>query len=188
MKEVQSLFIFPDDDGRAKRPWIASMKERSTDGCERVREILENRPWIIEEIVEVVKNTDDDSFGIDMYVQIDDRLLDLLQIEGLERGMPIQVKSAQKKCTDFVREHNICKNGHLCFEDDQYTFVLNGLDASEMIMADLLGQMVALVKRKGIRENDLLDFVGDELGDTELVEAYKDHKMILKEIAWYLPR
>jgi hypothetical protein len=184
----EQIFKYPDDDGRASRPWIKKGERREEDSCKRVRQVLEERPWVIGNIVEVAKNSDEDSRGVDMFVPMDNRLLEYLDIKKERQGVPFQIKSSYKTCVEFVHSHEIFKKGVYRFSNGDYVFVINGLDAKEIVAADIVGQIVGLAKRRGIPESDALFFLAEELADRQAVESYIDQKVILEEVAWYLRR
>jgi len=186
MTESEFKFEYPDDDGRAKRPWIKSGEKREKDGCDRVCTVLKERPWVVGEVFETKKNGTDDCKGIDMFVPMDNRLLEYLDIKKGEEGVPFQIKSSYKAGKEFVHSHEIYKKGVYCFANKEYAFVITGLDAREMIVADLVGQIVNLAKSRGMPEEDTLSFLAEELGDWEAVEKYCEQKVILQEVAWYM--
>lgn len=158
-------------------------KERSRVSCLRAKTMLEKRPWVRGKIEETIQNGKDDERGVDMYVKVDRRLTDLLCMEQEERGIKVQVKSGIKKEYEFWRAR---KRQILDLAKGENIFILNGQDDYPMMVASLLGQMMAMANLSGtIPEEVLMGFIAEGLHDEEAVLAYAEHREILIRDRWF---
>jgi len=176
---------FPDDDGYRCHAWIEGDVERCRVSCMRVMKILRERPWVMGKLDEVEMNSLDDSLGIDLFVPMDSELVSFLGIQNVRGGIPFQIKSSHRNCSKFVYKHGLFDNGRFCLPNNEYFFVLNGLDAEEIILANMVGQMVGLGTLKELSEESVLEYLV-KIGDLRMVNSYVEQKEILKECAWYL--
>jgi hypothetical protein len=158
-------------------------RERSRVSCLRAKTMLAKRPWVTGEIIETVQNSRYDCWGIDMYVPLDTRLTDLLCMKQERRGIKVQVKSASKKEHEFWRER---KKYILNLAKGENIFILNGQDEYPMMVASLLGQMMAMASLTGsIPEEVLMGFIAEDLNDQEAVLAYMEHRDVLIRDRWF---
>ena len=173
---------YSDDDGRRQRAWITDGEERGRSSCERVMRVLSSKSWV-GDIVETVRNGDDDRSGVDIYFEIDRKLGTAIGIWGEGLVIPIQVKSSEHEQRKFGIAHhhelfNLKRNIHL--------FVLDGQDAIDVISADLVGQMLVLSCMGGeFCEESFLEFLKVEMGDTVSVERYRENRELIVEEKWY---
>lgn len=182
VEDRKPRFEFPDDDGAMKRPWVKDPEERGRTAELRVREVIAERDWIVEEAVITEKNGADDEAGVDVYARIDRDLLSVLGIEEGDLGIAFQVKSSEKMVRRFVSKHK--KKGEI-FGEGRHTFVLNGQDAKMLILTDIIGQMVVLARMNGVDEETLLIYLDEEMEDNEAVDCYLANRMVVVEDRWY---
>lgn len=177
-------YKYPDDDGRRQRAWITDCDERGESACKRVLGVLKDRPWV-RNVEETVKNSDEDKRGVDIYLEMDDRLMALLGIGREAYPIAVQVKSSEFEQRKFGQNHkrkvfNVKKNEHM--------FVLDGQDALDVLKADLVGQMLVLVTLTGrTGEKGLLRYLEEEMRDKEIVNRFLENKELLLEAKWYGP-
>ncbi|HSV94398.1 MAG TPA: hypothetical protein VLH94_00260 [Spirochaetia bacterium] len=157
--------------------------ERSRESCFRVMAMLQERPWIRGEVIETVQNSRHDRWGIDMYVPVDHCLTDLLCMKQEKKGIKVQVKSGARKEHEFWREH---KKWMLSLSKGENIFVINGQEKHALMLATLIGQMVAMSSLTGsIPENVFLGFMAEDLRDEEAVLAYIENKDWLIHNKWF---
>lgn len=185
MIRTEEEYVYPDDDGRIKRPWIKNSVERGSSACERVKEVLSERPWVNGELLETVKNSTEDGRGVDLYVPMRRNLLRKLGIVQTEKGVTFQIKSGDHAIRKFLSRRKIFKEGTYAFKEGRYSFVLNGQNAKDVILADMVGQMAALAGRFDTSEAEFLEFLATDLGDGEAVLRYSENREIVLEHAWY---
>lgn len=157
-------------------------KERGRKSVENVGMMFLERPWVKGEITETEQYCEEDSQGIDMFVPVDERLVDWLCLEKDSRGLAVQVKSSWYEESAFAKSH---KKKIFDLGFGRTILVLNGQEEWSLMQASLLGQMVAMVRMTGIPEEVFLGFMADELGDKTLVEAYFRHRDCLVDEKWF---
>lgn len=178
------VFIPPREDGRIKRPWIVDGEERCRSATERVAKLFWQRPWVTGEIIETVRNGPDDMRGVDLFVPMRRDLIEILGIVSESRGVPIQVKSCDRAVVDFLIEREIYFGGGFEFKDGHYIFTFNGQNPEELIVADMVGQMLALSKGV-VDEDDFLDYLGGNLNDGRAVQSWFDQRVVIEDSWWY---
>jgi len=186
VKEVNTKW--PDDDGEKTMAWLADGRERAEVGCRRVREILSGRPWLKSEVLETMQNSEEDQLGVDMFIQVDDRLVEFLGLwQYPELGVPIQVKSSNRAKRNFLREKGMVRDGRPVFSDGHYIITLNGTDSRYQILADIVGQMIVLAMNAGTvnKEAEFLIILKDSFGDVEAVETWLEQREVVLDKAWY---
>lgn len=179
---VEKIYRYPDDDGRRQRAWVTDCEERGRGACERVLEVLRDRPWV-REAVETVRGEVDDKNGTDIFMEINERLISVIGMWDKGQPIAVQVKSSENKQRKFGRQHrgkvfNVKKKEHI--------FVLDGQDAMDVITADLMGQMIVLVCLSGMAsEEGLLKYFEEEMKDGDMVARYKENRELLLDTKWY---
>ena len=158
--------------------------ERSKTALERVKRLFKERPWVIGEVIETVKNGEEDAMGIDLFVPIYPDLLSVLGIATTEKGVPVQVKSCDRAVMNFLTEKKIFFEGRFEFEDGKYIFTFNGQNPSELIVADIVGQMLALSRGK-MTEEEFLTFLSEQMGDEKAVESWWEQCVAIEDAWWY---
>ena len=178
------------DDGIRTMVWVKEGKEREMASCQRVAEILALRPWgtagevVITETVSV-----EDLGGVDIYAGLKEDVLSVLGISGINEGkLPVRIKSSAKAARDFLRRKDMISREHqLSFNEGSYIITVNGTDAKDIILADLVGQMIILAKRAGSvkTEREFLKLLENKWGDSEAVRVWQEHKNVLLDFVWY---
>lgn len=182
MYEIPSLY--PDDDGEQKRAWVRNGEKRGTEACERVFQVLASRPWVIGEMTITDKNSLDDELGFDIFVPMDERLLQTLGIRQKKLGVPFQVKSNDHAVEKFMKHRKIVRQGELVFTEGDYIFTLNGQHAKDLILADMVGQMIVL-SSEVMKETDFLDFLGAGMQDEDAVLRWIENRDLILDGWWY---
>jgi len=177
------------DDGERTMVWVKGSREREKASCQRVAEILTRRPWVAGEVVITETNSQEDLGGVDIYADVREDVLSVLGIKGINEGkLPFQIKSAAKAARSFLRHKRMISWDHqLSFKEDSYIIAVNGTDAKEMILADLVGQMIILAKRAGLvrTEREFLKLLKNKWGDSEAVKVWREQKNVLLDFIWY---
>jgi hypothetical protein len=156
--------------------------ERGEVSCERVQKLLAKRPWVTGKIEKTVQFDEEDAMGIDMFVQVDERLINMLCLEQDPRGLKIQVKSERGKENCFYHKH---EEMILNLGTGENIFVFNGQERYSLMLATLVGQMVLMAGLTGtISEEVMLDFLAEEMQDKKAVLAYIKHKDYVLEKKW----
>ncbi len=165
------------------RPELVDPDERGKASCRTVGEVFEDRPWVIK-VRETGKNSPDDQRGIDMFVRAEPALLRILKIDGGKNVLSVQIKSAAKGVNSFVHKHS--KQGRFFNKyEKSHLFVLCGMEEKDLVLADIVGQMVAHVRIFGMNEKKILNHL-KSFGDKAAVAAYGRNKVILL-FRWYGP-
>lgn len=176
--------VFPDDDGKLQRAWERNPERRGIVACERVYEVMCQRPWVTGDILVTVANSIDDVRGYDLFLPMDERLVQTLGICEKKCGVPVQVKSSDHAVKEFLRSRRIMKSGELVFTEGEYIFTFNGHQSKDLIVADMVGQML-LLTRDYMNEANFLDYLSDGMGDTDAVERWIDNREIILGEWWY---
>ena len=175
-------FMFPDDDGKKQRAWITDSEERGRSSCERVKRMLNACPWV-GDIVETIKNGDHDRCGVDIYIQIEEKLARAIGVWESGQMIPVQVKSSEHEQRKFGVAHhheifNLKKKIHF--------FVLDGQDAMDVITADMVGQIIVLACMTGkYYESEFLRFLKEEIGDGESLARFLENRELIVSEKWY---
>jgi hypothetical protein len=144
--------------------------------------MLLSRPWV-RKVIETEQNSKEDMQGIDMFVEVDEVITDLLCMERGEKGLKVQVKSSFKKERDFHRFH---RSDMFNLATGETIFVLNGQEERSLMMATLIGQMIAMLNLTDtVPEKMFLGLLVREYSDKEIVDAYKDWKLYLERNKWF---
>lgn len=178
------IFIPPREDGRIKRPWIVDGDERCKTATDRVIKLYQQRPWVVGEITETVRNGPEDMRGVDLFVPMAPDLVKILGIKQEARGVPVQVKSCDRAVVDFLIEKQIYFGGSFEFTEGKYIFTFNGQNPSEVIVADMVGQMLALTKGM-VSEDDFLDYLAFDLKDEQGVLSWIEQREVIEDSWWY---
>ncbi len=182
MVEKVKFMQFPDDDGLKQRAWVTDAEKRGTEACERTIRVLAERPWI-SEIEETDRNQIADRYGVDIFMKMDERVLEIIDVwrEGLP--IPVQVKSSEIEQRRFKMQH---KKQIFNSEKGRHIFVFDGQDALDVIAADLVGQMIVLAYFSGSTdEQGLLKFLEEDMGDSACVIRYRENRELLLDSKWY---
>lgn len=164
-----------------KRPEITNPKERGKVSSTTVKDVFLARSWVVD-VRETVPNEAEDGAGYDMFVHTQKSFFKKFRLGGASGELPVQIKSSEGHVDDFVR--NYAKhNRFFNIYEDNHQFVLCGMDKSDIILADIVGQIMVHVSAFGMKEKTVLKFL-DSLGDKEAVLAYKEHKVDLLYY-WY---
>ena len=156
--------------------------ERCKKSCGRVCEMMNERPWVIGEVVETVRNSPEDEMGIDMFAHFDERLVELMCLNQEERGMKIQIKSSNGKEISFIKKH---EDKIFNLGSGENYFIFNGQERKTLMLASLVGQIVAMAGLTGyVSEEVVLDFIANDLHDEEAVLQYIKHRNHLLERKW----
>ncbi len=157
--------------------------ERCRVSCGRVGIMMASRPWVVGQVMETEQFGPDDAVGIDMFAPFDQRLVDLLCMEQEPRGMKIQIKSERGKENRFRHKH---KEEILNLASGENIFVFNGQEKESIMLATLVGQIVAMASLSGsIPERLMLDFMANDLHDEKAVLAYIKHREYLLRNKWF---
>lgn len=187
MNKPEVRFVYPDDDGRRTRVWIDDGIEREKMGVQEVKGVLGGRPWVTGEIAVTRNNSVADGNGIDMFVPIDSRLVWLMGIKTTDMGIPLQVKSSNDKVKLFLKKKGMISRGRFSFEEGDYIITVNGTDSRVLVLADILGQMLALSLKNGMikNENEFWILMQEWFGDIESVIVWSEQKEVILDYVWY---
>lgn len=176
-----------DDDGEKTMVWVDNGGEREKIGVERVINTFLERPWIDGEITLTEANSYEDEHGIDMFVPMQTEMLAVLGIwSAKDLGVPVQVKSSLKEVRDFLKKKKMIRDNKPIYRDGLYTFTLNGTDAKLLVLADLVGQMMAVAMNEGsVKSEEEFLAVLEMFGDREAVEVWSEQKEVVLDTAWY---
>lgn len=158
-------------------------EDRANTSCNRVVSMLEKRPWTYNKVKRTRRNSIDDSRGVDVFCSVDQRLVDILCMESDSQGIKIQVKSGIANENEFYS--GVHRKRVLNLATGENIFVLNGQEPYPVMMASLVGQMVAMASLTGISEDIILDFLANEMRDEEIVEAYIDNREQIVREKWF---
>ena len=152
--------------------------------------MLAKRPWINGEILKMKQHSDEDNLGIDMFARFDESLADILCMNQEDRGMKFQVKSQLKKENAFRHGYNalgqLYENQMLNLGTRDNIFVLNGQEEESLMLATLVGQIVAMAGLTGdVSESIILGFLAEDMLDEEAVLAYIKHREYLIKEKWF---
>lgn len=157
--------------------------ERGEVSCQRVKTMFIERPWVVGEIKETMKNDEDDRHGVDLFVPIDTRLTNILSLEQSPNGVMVQVKSSLKKENEFKRWH---RSMIMNISTGQNIFVFNGQEDKSLMLGSLIGQIVAFASLSDSLPEDLiLEFIVEGLHDPRAVEAYIDSRQRIIKEKWF---
>jgi len=158
--------------------------ERGKIACVTVGTVFRERPWVTA-VWETKQNSRDDVYGYDMFVRAKYSFLKMVRMGGVEKLLPIQIKSSDRRLRAFVRKYtpqmrffNVAAQSH--------QFVLCGMDEVDFILADMVGQLVAHVSSFGVTEKETLSILKG-FGDQEACLVYKSTKGLLLR-RWYASR
>lgn len=166
-----------------KRPEIEDPEERSQTACVTVSEVFRARPWYVN-LWETERESSQDHAGYDMYVIPQSGFLESFFLDSVEQ-IPVQIKSGDKRVKEFVRKY-MPQGRFFGFTGKYHQFVLCGMDDHDLVLADLVGQMVAHGQEFGVSEEETLKKFVD-MGDIEAYKAYKKFKVVLL-FKWYANR
>jgi hypothetical protein len=179
------VYRFPDDDGKRQRAWVTDYRERESSACERVKKVLNERPWICE-VTETVHNDCDDQCGVDMFVVVDPDIFKAIGEWGKDSLLAVQVKSSERKQRKFKTMH---QSKIFNQKDEKHIFVLDGQDALDVIRADLMGQLIVLAGlTRSADEEDLLNYMERELYDRDIVQRFRENRELIVTTKWYKSR
>jgi len=144
---------------------------------------MAQRPWVVGQVVETKQFSFEDSMGIDMFVPFDQRLVDMMCMVQDPRGMKIQIKSEKGKENNFRHKHKL---EMLNLATGENIFVFNGQERESIMLATLVGQIIAMSSLTGsVPEDVMLEFIANDLLDEEAVLAYIKHKEHLVRSKWF---
>ena len=157
---------------------------RGDTASERVLRVLEERTWLDGKIEITEKNSQEDMVGYDMFLPMRESLRNVLSIRGKKKGVPVQVKSSDHSVREFLHTHGIFKQERLIFRNGDYIFTFNGQNASDLIVADMVGQMLVLTHGK-MDEAAFLTYLAEVEEDKEAVERWIENREIILDSWWY---
>lgn len=164
-----------------KRPQVVNSDERGKEACRTVGKVFSERPWVTK-IEETVPNSAEDAAGYDMFVWTKYTFAKLMKLGGGKGVLPVQIKSSERRIRSFVHKHTVQKRFFNTVEK-QHQFVLCGMDEEELVLADIVGQIVAHLDKFEVSEKKVLNWLLS-FGDKIAVEAYKKNKDLLL-FFWY---
>lgn len=164
-----------------KRPEITDGDERGRESCKTVGIVFSQRPWVID-VWETEQYKADDAAGIDMFVQATTGFLKCMNLGGVLRIIPVQIKSADGGVTTFIRHYAVARR-FFNVEEKSHQFVLCGMDEPEYVLADIVGQLVVHAAGFQISQKEVLDMLGN-FEDGEAVTAFNANKGLL-QTSWY---
>lgn len=160
---------------------MTNSDERGKVSCKTVAHVFSDRPWVIN-LWETKQNGKEDKDGYDMFVQATSDFLKAVRMGGLKKVLPVQIKSSDRRLKSFV--HRYFRLGRFFnVTEKSHQFVLCGMDEDELVLADIVGQIVAHVSGFGMTETAILNSL-DGWGDKEAVIAYERTKALLL-FRWY---
>lgn len=164
-----------------KRPEITDPKKRGRHASITVGNVFRGRPWQVA-VWETKQYSIADSAGYDMFVRTKPEFLKPFFLDGENDVLSIQIKSAPESAKGFVKQY-----GHegrfFNFRKRYHQFILCGMDEPELVLADIVGQMVAHAKNFDVTESSVLDSL-EKSGDLFSVKCYKQWKVALI-FRWY---
>ncbi len=175
---------FPNDDGKKQRAWVKGAEIRGDTASERVLRVLEERSFLDGKIEVTEKNSQEDMVGYDMFIPMRESLLNILSIRSKRKGVPVQVKSSDHAVRQFLNTHGIYKQERLIFRNGDYIFTFNGQYASDLIVADMVGQMLVLASGK-MDEPAFLTYLAEVEEDKAAVERWIENREIILDSWWY---
>lgn len=164
-----------------KRPDVVNSDERGMESCKTVGKVFLARPWVTK-VVETVPNSEEDSAGYDMYVWIKYSFAKSMNLGGEKSIMPVQIKSSDRRIKSFIHRY-VGQKRFFNVDEKNHQFVLCGMDEEELVLANIVGQIVAHLSGFDITERKILNrLLG--FGDKKAVESYKNNKDLLIYF-WY---
>lgn len=168
----------------AEKVIVIDSEKRCMESCSNVKRVLERRPWVTGEIIETERFGADDAMGIDLFVPVEEGLLDFLCMEHNAGYLKFQVKSSDDHERKFKHKH---RSMMWNLGGGETIFVLNGQDRQEVMLASLVGQMVLMAGQSGyVNEEYFLAFLAENMDDSEAVAEYCWHKdKVIKRKKWF---
>ncbi len=164
-----------------KRPDITDPKKRGRHSSITVGDVFRSRPWQVA-VWETKQYSVADSVGYDMFVRTKPGFLKSLGLDGETDVLSIQIKSDPDSAKGFIKQY-----GHegrfFNFRKRYHQFILCGMDEPELVLADIVGQMVAQAKSFDIEEKSVLEYLTKNDDDFS-VKCYKQWKVALI-FRWY---
>ncbi|HCQ30931.1 TPA: hypothetical protein DIU27_00915 [Candidatus Collierbacteria bacterium] len=154
---------------------------RGKESCDTVSRVFKNRPWVID-LRETVQNDSEDEDGYDMFVHVNSSFQKAVRMRGRWKELPVQIKSSYRRIKSFVRKYS--KQARFFnVTEKRHQFVLCGMYEEDLILADIVGQIVAHMIGYGMTERDALNCL-NSFGDKLAVDAYRRNKEKLLNF-WY---
>ncbi len=157
---------------------------RGKESCNTVSRVFMERTWVIG-LRETEPNSKDDVNGYDMFVNVNGSFLKAIKMNGRHQDLPVQIKSSYRRIKAFVRKYSKQTRFFNAIEK-HHQFVLCGMYDKDLILADIVGQVVAHTSEFGMSEKETLNCF-NSFGDKEAVGAYKRNKSQLLNF-WYSSR
>lgn len=164
-----------------KQPLITDSAIRGRVSSKLVWNLFADRPWVLS-VRETIQNSREDAEGYDMFAKTVDLFGTVLKIGGDEFVLPIQIKSSDRSVREFFYKH-LKQKRFFNQEERKHQFILCGMEEFDVVLADVVGQLVAHGASFKIKEKSVLGFLKD-IGDIEAAEAYKRNKILLM-FRWY---
>lgn len=163
-----------------KHSEITDPKKRGRFSSQVVGDTFRSRPWTVT-VWETKQYSAADSVGYDMFVRCLPGFLDPLHLDGEQEMISVQIKSDPKRAGGFVKQYAF-EGRFFNVKTRMHQFILCGMDEGELILADIVGQMVAHARLAKITESEVLSYL--EKHDSEAVACYKRLKVTLI-FRWY---
>lgn len=163
-----------------KRSDITDPKKRNRFSSQVVGDTFRSRPWTVN-VWETKQYSVADSVGYDMFVRCVPDFLTPLHLDGEQEIISVQIKSDPKRAGGFVKQYAL-EGRFFNTKLKMHQFILCGMDERDLILADIVGQMVAHGRIAKIGESEVLDYL--ERHDSEAVASYRRLKVTLI-FRWY---
>ncbi len=164
-----------------KQPHITNAKQRGRHSSITVGDVFRDRPWVIA-VWETKQYSVADSAGYDMFVRTNSGFLSGLFLDGEVDVLSIQIKSDPKRANGFVKQYG-WEGRFFNFKRKYHQFILCGMDDTDLVLADIVGQMVVHAKNFDMSEHAVLKHL-DKVGDVNAVRSYVHWKVALV-FRWY---
>lgn len=164
-----------------KNPHITNSVARGKASSKLVWNIFADRPWVLT-VAETKQNSIEDAQGFDMFVKVVNLFGSVLKLDGKDNVLSVQIKSSERSVREFFHKYS----NHKRFfnqEDRYHQFILCGMEEPEVVMADIVGQIVAHANNFKLSETDVINFL-IEVEDFEIVDAYKKYRILMLS-RWY---
>lgn len=163
-----------------KHSEIRDPKHRGRYSSQTVGNVFRSRDWTVA-VWETKQYSPADSAGYDMFVRCKTGFLTPLGLDGEQEILSVQIKSDPKRAWGFVKQYSV-EGRFFNVKTKMHQFILCGMDEEDLILADIVGQMVAHAKQANVREDMVLKYL--ERFDTLAVSCYKRMKVTLV-FRWY---